>query len=175
MLHVIGSSEGKRDLSRLRMNQLRRENTAGVAVRLLRMKRRECLAGRAQAGGHDDLSMVANAQEHPRACWHFPPRQGRSLKGRPNHATHPAPRARELIGYVSVVITTWLSMGTWRSLCLFSPSRGGALGFAQRRREAEPPLTKQNDRRSTREGARRGRAGVMRAVAAVRTFGLCGT
>ena len=81
MLHVIGSSEGKRDLSRLRMNQLRRENTAGVAVRLLRMKRRECLlAGRAQAGGHDDLSMVANAQEHPRACRHFPPRQGRSLK-----------------------------------------------------------------------------------------------
>ena len=71
MLHVIGSSEGKRDLSRLRMNQLRRENTAGVAVRvrLLRMKRRECLAGRAQAGGHDDLSMVANAQEHPFACW----------------------------------------------------------------------------------------------------------
>ena len=87
MLHVIGSSEGKRDLSRLRMNQLRRENTASVAVHLLRMKRRECLAGRAQAGGHDDLSMVANAQEHPRACWHFPPRQGRSLKGRPKHAS----------------------------------------------------------------------------------------
>ena len=64
------------------MNQLRREHTAGVAVRLLRMKRRKCLAGRAQAGGHEDLSMVANAQEHPRACWHFPPRQGRSLRGR---------------------------------------------------------------------------------------------
>ena len=60
VLHIIGSSKGNRRLSRLRMNQLRRENTAGVAVRLLRMKRRECLAGRAQAGGHDDLStMVA--------------------------------------------------------------------------------------------------------------------
>ena len=42
VLHVIGSSKGKRDLSRLRMNQLRRENTASVAVHLLRMKRREC-------------------------------------------------------------------------------------------------------------------------------------
>ena len=80
-------SEGKRDLSRLTMNQLRRENTAGVAVRLLRMKRRECLAGRAQAGGHDGPSIVANAQELLRACWHFPPRQGRSLKGRPKHAS----------------------------------------------------------------------------------------
>ena len=105
MFHVIRSSEGKRGLSWLRMNhQLRRENTAGVAVRLFRMKRRECLAGRAQAGGYDDLIMVANAQEHPRACWHFPPRQGRSLKGRPKHATHPAPRVRELVGCVSVVI-----------------------------------------------------------------------
>ena len=36
-------------------------------------------------------------------------------------------------------------------------------------------IDKKNDRRSTREGARRGRAGVVRAVAAVRTFGLCGT
>ena len=85
MLHdVIGSSEGKRGLSQLRANQLRRENSAGVAVRRrlptcfgLRMKRRECpAAGRAQAGGHDDPSMVANALEHPRACWHFRPRQG---------------------------------------------------------------------------------------------------
>ena len=62
MLHVIGRSEGKRGLSRLRMNQLRRENTAGVAVRLLRMKRRECLAGRAQAGSHDGPGIVANAE-----------------------------------------------------------------------------------------------------------------
>ena len=32
-----------------------------------------------------------------------------------------------------------------------------------------------NDRRPTRERARRGRAGAMRVVAAVRAFGLCGT
>ena len=32
-----------------------------------------------------------------------------------------------------------------------------------------------NDRLSTREGARRGRAGAMHVVAAERTFGLCGT
>ena len=38
-------------------------------------------------------------------------------------------------------------------------------------------IDNKNERRPTREGARRGgRAGVMRAVvAAVRTFGLCGT
>ena len=32
MPHIIGGSKGKRGLPRLRMNQLRRENTAGVAI-----------------------------------------------------------------------------------------------------------------------------------------------
>ena len=90
---VVGSCKGKRDLSRLRMEQLRRENTAGVAVRLLRMKRRQCPAGRAQTGGNDDLSfMTSDPQDHG-AFWHFPPRRARSLKARANHATHAPPNA----------------------------------------------------------------------------------
>ena len=61
-----------------------------------------------------------------------------------------------------VVVFVFVDLSWRRWLCAKKPRRGTA-------------FVKKNDRRPTREGARRGRAGVMRAVAAVRTFGLCGT
>ena len=61
-----------------------------------------------------------------------------------------------------VVVFVFAELSWRRWLCVKKSRRGTA-------------IVKKNDRRSTREGARRGRAGVMRAVAAVRTFGLCGT
>ena len=54
---------------------------------------------------------------------------------------------------------------SWRRwLCAKKSRRGTAI---------DKKMT--GSRRGTREGVRRGRAGVMRAVVAVRTFGLCGT
>ena len=139
-----------------------------VFVRLVRVK----IACRF---GHC-LTFTTSAPQHHGAFWHFPPRRARSLKARANHATHPTPRARESIGYVSVVITTWLSLGTWRSsLLVFAELRWRRWLCAKKSRRGTA-IDKKNGRRSTREGAaRRGRVGVMRAVAAVRTFGLCGT
>ena len=61
---------------------------------------------------------------------------------------------------VVVFVFVDLSWGRW--LCAKKSRRGTA-------------MDKKNDRQSTREGARRGRAGAMRVVAAGRTFGLCGT
>ena len=61
-----------------------------------------------------------------------------------------------------VVVFVFVDLSWRRWLCAKKSQRGTA-------------IVKKNDRRSTREGARRGRAGVMRAVAAVCTFGLCGT
>ena len=136
------------------------------------------LAERKKIGGHDDLTFMTSAPQHHGAFWHFPPRRARSLKARANHATHPTPRARESIGYVSVVITTYVT---------FNENMHEGRRVRVRRFELAPLALrkevatwnrnrqKKNDRRSTREGARRGMAGVMRAVAAVRTFGLCGT
>ena len=106
MLHVIGSSEGKRDLSRLSSQLMCRTCRRWCAVPLHRTKHLKGRAGRAQTGGHDDLTFMTSAPQHHGAFWHFPPRRARSLKARANHATHPTPRARESIGYVSVVITT---------------------------------------------------------------------
>ena len=65
-------------------------------------------------------------------------------------------------GNMAVVVLVFAELRWRRWLCAKKSRRGTA-------------IVKKNDRRSTREGARRGRAGVMRAVAAVRTFGLCGT
>ena len=65
-------------------------------------------------------------------------------------------------GNMRVVVFVFVDLSWRRWLCAKKLRRGTA-------------IDKKNDRRSTREGARRGRAGVMRAVAAVRTFGLCGT
>ena len=61
-----------------------------------------------------------------------------------------------------VVVFVFVDLSWRRWLCAKKSRRGTA-------------IVKKNDRRSTREGARRGRAGAMRVVAAVRTFGLCGT
>ena len=61
-----------------------------------------------------------------------------------------------------VVVFVFAELSWRRWLCVKKSRRGTA-------------VDKKNDRRSTREGARRGRAGAMRVVAAVRTFGLCGT
>ena len=66
-------------------------------------------------------------------------------------------------GNMRVVVFVFVDLSWRRWLCAKKSRRGTAI------------VKKKNDRRSTREGARRGRAGVMRAVAAVRTFGLCGT
>ena len=61
-----------------------------------------------------------------------------------------------------VVVFVFVDL-SWRRcwLCVKKSRRGTA-------------IVKKNDRRPMREGALCGRAGVMRAVAAVRTFGLCG-
>ena len=48
-------------------------------------------------------------------------------------------------------------------------------GSAQKKSRRGSAIEKKNDRRSTQEGARRGRAGAMRVVAAVRSLWLCGT
>ena len=57
-----------------------------------------------------------------------------------------------------VVVFVFVDLSWRRWLCAKKLRRGTA-------------IDKKNDRRPTREGARRGMAGVMRAVAAVRTFG----
>ena len=65
-------------------------------------------------------------------------------------------------GNMRVVVFVFVDLSWRRWLCAKKSRHGTA-------------MDKKNGRLSTREGARRGRAGVMRAVAAVRTFGLCGT
>ena len=118
-----GRHEAFPDLSRLSNQLMRRTCCRGwCAVPLHRTKRLEGPAGRASTGGHGDLSFMTSAPQHHGAFWHFPPRRARSLKARAHHATHPPPRAWESIGYVSVVITTWLSNRTCGSSCSFSPS-----------------------------------------------------
>ena len=113
LLDVSGSfSEGKPGLSRLSNQLMCRTCRRWCAMPLHRTKHLKGRAGRAQIGGHDDLTSMTSASEHHGAFWHFPPRRARSLKARANHATHPTPRARDSIGSVSVVITTWLSKRT---------------------------------------------------------------
>ena len=179
LLDVSGSfSEGKPDLSRLSNQLMCHTCRRWCAVPRHRTKHLEGPAGRAQIGGHDDLSFMTSAPQH-HAFWHFPPRRARSLKARANHATHPTPRAWESIGYVicicgynhvtfnenmRVVVFVFVDLSWRRWLCAKKTRRGTAPGTA---------IDKKNDRRSTREGGRRGRAGAMRVVAAVRTFGLC--
>ena len=48
-------------------------------------------------------------------------------------------------------------------------------GSAQKKSRRGSAIEKKNDRRPTQEGARRGTAGAMRVVAAVRSLWLCGT
>ena len=105
LLDVSGPfSEGKPDLSRLSNQLMCRRCRRWCAVPRHRTKHLEGPAGRAQIGGHDNLSFMTSAPQHHGAFWHFPPKRARSLKARANHATHPTPRARESIGYVSVII-----------------------------------------------------------------------
>ena len=61
-----------------------------------------------------------------------------------------------------VVFVAFVDLSWRRWLCAKKSRRGTA-------------IDKKNDRWPTREGARRGRVGVVRMVAAVRTFWLCGT
>ena len=107
LLDASGSfSEGKPGLSRLSNQLMCRTCRRWCAVPLHRTKHLKGRAGRAQTGGHDDLTFMTSAPQHHGAFWHFPPRRARSLKARANYATHPTPRARKSIGSVSVVITT---------------------------------------------------------------------
>ena len=61
-----------------------------------------------------------------------------------------------------VVVFVFVVLSWRRWLCAKKLRRGTA-------------IDKKKDRRTTREGARRGMAGVTGAVAAVCAFGLCGT
>ena len=61
-----------------------------------------------------------------------------------------------------VVVFVFAELSWRRWLCVKKSRRGTA-------------IDKKNGRRSTREGARRGRAGAMRVVAAVRILWMCGT
>ena len=65
-------------------------------------------------------------------------------------------------GNMRVVVFVFVDLSWRRWLCAKKSRRGTA-------------IVKKNDRRSTQEGARRGRAGAMRVVAAVRALWLCGT
>ena len=103
-LQWIVSGRKPADLSPLSNQLVCRTCHRWCAVPLHRTKH-EGPAGRAQVGGHDDLSSMTSAPQHHGAFWHFPPRRAFSLEAMANHATHPMPRARESIGSVSVVIT----------------------------------------------------------------------
>ena len=65
-------------------------------------------------------------------------------------------------GNMAVVVLVFAELRWRRWLCAKKSQRGTA-------------MDKKKGRLPTREGARRGRAGAMRLVAAERTFGLCGT
>ena len=142
---------------------------------LLRMMRRRLFTRqRAQIGGHGDISFVVNVPQHHRAFWHIPLMRDKARKKGPAHASRPPPTERLLIESVSAIITAGLFSGHGYRESRF---RGFELAPWALRKEAARWNRQwgESDRRSTQEGARRGKATVLRGSAEVRTRWSSGT
>ena len=143
-------------------------------IRMLRTKRRDSPSGRVQTGGHDDPTFVTNAKKTHGAFRHRRRRRGRSLIPTPNYATHTTLRARESTGAFLMVLSANINHMKRVPWVAFSSRWYGVVGLAHRSREVDRKA-KTRAGRSTQEETRRGRASAMHAVAAARTFWLCGT